>query len=129
MKSVLLRPTGRFNEQNGEEIVEPMFLDTRHTAGKSLYQGGNRNNSLDLRMNTAGVSVENATGYQILIDTMTYIKQQESKQTYYELGAFGLTPSSFVPVAVGDGAWAANILTRRVYTNAGDWEAALTRQG
>jgi len=128
MKSVLLRPTGRFNEQ-GVEIVEPQFLDNRHTASKSLYQGANRNNGLDTRYNAAGVSVENATGYQILIDTMTYIKQQESKQTYYELGSFGLTPSSFVPIAVGDGSWAANILTRRTYANAGDFEAGLTRQG
>ena len=60
---------------------------------------------------------------------MTYIKQQEAKQVYYELGAQGLTPSSFVPVAVGDGAWASNILTRRTYMNSGDWEASLTRQG
>ncbi len=128
MKSVLLQPTGRFNDQ-GEEIVEPRFLDNRHTANKSLWVKGNRANGLDARLNSAGVSVEQATGYQILIDTMTYIKQQESKQTYYELGSFGLTPASFVPIAVGDGAWASNILTRRVYTNAGDWEASLTRQG
>ena len=128
MKSVLLRPTGRFNDQ-GVEVVEPQFLDNRHTASKSLYIKGSRDNGLDTRYNAAGVSVESATGYQILIDTMTYIKQQESKQTYYELGSFGLTPASFVPVAVGDGAWAANILTRRTYANTGDWEASLTRQG
>lgn len=128
MKSVLLQHTGRLNEM-GQEIVEPRFLDSRHTAAKSLYLGGSRENGLDSRYNAAGVSVENATGYQILIDTMTYIKQQESKQTYYELGNFGLTPSSFVPIAVGDGAWASNILTRRTYTNTGDFESGLTRQG
>ena len=128
MKSVLLRPTGKF-AANGEEIIEPQFLDNRHTASKSLYLGGRRENGLDTRYNAAAATAENATGYQILVDTMTYIKQQESKQTYYELGNFGLTPSSFVPVAVGDGAWAANILTRRTYMNGGDWEASLTRQG
>ena len=128
MKSVLLRPTGRFNEA-GREICEPQFLTNRITAGKSLYVGNDPQNGLDKRYNAAAATAENATGYQILIDTMTYIKQQESVQTYYELGNFGLTPSSFVPIAVGDGSWASNILTRRVYQNSGDWEAALTRQG
>lgn len=127
MKSVLLRPTGRFNEA-GVEVCEPQFLDSRHTAGKSLYVRGSRDNGFDTRYNAAATGPENATGYQILIDTMTCIKQQESTQTYYELGSFGLTPASFVPFAVGDGAWAANILTRRTYQNAGDWEASLQRQ-
>src|ERR1019366_2556400 len=103
---------GRFNEA-GREICEPQFLTNRHTAGKQLVVDGR----LDNRYNAAAATAENATGYQILIDTMTYIKQQESTQTYYELGNFGLTPSSFVPIAVGDGAWASNILTRRTYLN------------
>lgn len=128
MKSVLLRPTGKFDNA-GDEILEPQFLNNRVTASKSLYLGGRRENGLDTRYNAAAATAENATGYQILIDTMTYIKQQESQQTYYELGSFGLTPASFVPFAVGDGQWAANILTRRTYTNAGDWEGSLTRQG
>jgi hypothetical protein len=126
MKSVLFKPTGRLNSF-GEEEKEPIFLSTRHTQGKSVYRRGRMEDGLDLRYNAAGDSVENASGYQILIDTMTYIKQQESKQTYYELA--GYKPSDFVPIAVGDGAWASNILTRRVYTNAGDFESALTRQG
>jgi len=131
MKSVLLRPTGRINSVNGEEVEEkePIFLSSRHTAGKSLYVKGRPENGMDLRVNAAAAGPENATGYQILIDTMTYIKQEESKQQYYELGAFGLTPSSFVPIAVGEGAWASNILTRRTYHNAGDFESGLTRQG
>jgi hypothetical protein len=128
MKSVLLRPTGRFNEA-GQEIKEPVFLSNRHTAHKSIFVNGDAANGLDIRLNAAASTAEQATGYQILIDTMTYIKQQESKQTYYELGNFGLTPSSFVPVAVGDGSWAANILTRRTFQNTGDFEAGLVRQG
>lgn len=128
MKSVLLRPTGRFNEA-GQEIKEPVFLNNRHTAHKSIFAGGDAANGLDIRLNAAATTAEQATGYQILIDTMTYIKQQESKQTYYELGNFGLTPSSFVPIAVGDGSWAQNILTRRTFQNTGDFEAGLVRQG
>lgn len=124
-KSVFLRPTGRFNAA-GQEEREPVFLDPRHTAGIAPIVG--RDGRPDTRINAAAAGPENATGYQILVDTMTYIKQMESKQMYYELGAFGLTPSSFIPIAVGEGAWASNILTRRTYTNFGDWEAGLTRQ-
>ena len=128
MKSVLFRNTGRLNEQ-GQEIREPMFLANRHTAHKSLFVNGDPANGLDRRLNTAAATAEQATGYQILIDTMTYIKQLESKQTYYELGSFGLKPSDFVPIAVGDGSWASQILTRRVYQNAADFESGLVRQG
>jgi hypothetical protein len=128
MKSVLFRPTGRFNEL-GQEIKDPVFLSNRHTSGKSIFLNGDAANGLDTRYNAAASGPENATGYQILIDTMTYIKQQESRQTYYELGSFGLKPSDFVPIAVGDGSWSSNILTRRVYQNAGDFEAGLIRQG
>lgn len=124
MKSVFFRPTGRFNSLHEEER-EPIFLDSRHTAGLQLKD---RSGCVDKRINAAAAGPENATGYQILTDTMTYIKQMESKQTYYELGSFGLTPSSFVPIAVGEGSWAANILTRRTYNNGGDWESGLVRQ-
>lgn len=128
MKSVLFRNTGRLNEQ-GQEIREPVFLDNRHTAHKSLFVGGDAAQGLDRRLNAAATTAEQATGYQILIDTMTYIKQVESKQTYYELGAFGQKPSDFVPIAVGDGSWASSILTRRVFQNASDFESGLVRQG
>jgi hypothetical protein len=128
MKSVLFRPTGRFNEV-GQEIKEPIFLNNRHTSHKSVFVNADPAQGLDTRFNAAATTADQATGYQILIDTMTYIKQQESKQTYYELGNFGLTPSSFVPIAVGDGSWAANILTRRTFMNSGDFEAGLVRQG
>ncbi len=127
LKSVLFRDTGRINDV-GAPLREPIFLNQRHTAGKSIFRGGRMEDGLDQRLNAAGDSPENATGYQILLDTMTYIKQQESTQSYYELGAVGLTPRSFVPVVVGEGAWAANILTRRTYRNAGDFESGLVRQ-
>lgn len=127
MKSVFLRPTGKLDGR-GREVREPVFLESYHTAGKSLWVNRDPASGLDLRLNAAATTAENATGYQILIDTMTYIKQQESTQTYYELGNFGLKPSDFVPVAVGDGSWAANILTRRTFQNTGDFYAGLQRQ-
>lgn len=126
MKSVFFRNTGRLNSAGIEER-EPTFLSNRQTQGLSLWNNGRPEDGLDLRLNAAATGPQNATGYQILIDTMTYIKQQESTQTYYELG--GKKPSDFIPVAVGEGAWAGSILTRRVYQNAGDFEAGLVRQG
>ncbi len=126
MKSVLFRNTGRFNSAGLEER-EPIFLSNRQTAGKSVSIDGDPAKGFDTRYNAAATGPENATGYQILIDTMTYIKQQESTQSYYELG--GMKPSDFIPITVGDGSWASNILTRRVYQNTGDFEAGLVRQG
>jgi hypothetical protein len=126
MKSVLFRETGRLNAL-GQPEREPVFLTPRHTAGKSLFRAGDIQNGLDQRLNAAGDSFENATGYQIAIDTMTYIKQQESQQSYYEL--LGKTPRDFVPIVVGEGAWAQSILTRRTYSNAGDFESGLVQQG
>ncbi|MDE3073906.1 MAG: DUF2184 domain-containing protein [Chloroflexota bacterium] len=126
MKSVFFRNTGKLDTA-GREVREPVFLSNRHTAHKSVYVNGDPASGLDLRFNAAAATAEQATGYQILTDTLTYIKQQESTQTYYELG--GKKPSDFVPVAVGEGAWAGNILTRRVYQNAGDFESGLVRQG
>jgi hypothetical protein len=128
MKSVLLRNTGRFNAA-GQEIKEPQFLTNRDTARLSLFKNADQTNGLDLRLNAAASTAQEATGYQILIDTLTYIKQQESTQTYYELGRFGSKPSDFVPIAVGEGAWSGSILTRRVFNNTGDFDAGITRQG
>jgi hypothetical protein len=127
MNSVFLRPTGKIDER-GRELREPQFLNNRITASKigSLYLSGDPANGLDTRFNAAASTAQEATGYQILIDTMTYIKQQEARQVYYELG--GKRPSDFVPVAVGDGSWSASILTRRTFNNGGDFEAGLVRQ-
>lgn len=132
MNSVVFYPTGRLNSDGSPER-KPAFLDARHTAGKSIFVNGDPANGIDrsvnARINAAGDSPENATGYQILTDTMTYIKQQQSVQSFYDLGAMGRTPRDFVPIDVGEGAWSANILTRRTYRNFGDFESGLTRQG
>jgi hypothetical protein len=129
MTSVFLRPTGKFDGR-GREIKEPVPLTPRQTATKTVFVNGDPQNGVDTRLNAAATTAEQATGYQILTDTMTYIKQQESTQVYYELqGPNGQrTPRDIVPIAVGDGAWAGSILTRRVFQNTGDFEAGLVRQ-
>jgi len=121
MKSVFYRDTGRFNEL-GQPVKEPVFLN--HTNNRSIFKNGDRANGLDLRLNAAGDIADSATGYQIVIDTLTYIKKQISEQKFYEVA-----PADFVPVAVGDGAFAANILTNRTYQVGDDFETGNIRTG
>lgn len=129
IQSVYYRDTGRLNDA-GDPIKEPVFLKARHCANKSIFRRPDDENSgLDFRLNAAGDSPENATGYQILMDTMTYLKQEASTQSFYELGITGTTPRSFLPVVVGEGAWANSMLTKRTYQNAGNFESGLVRQG
>jgi len=81
---------------------------------------------------TAGLSLLNANGdinstgmgYQIAIDTLTYIKKQVTDQKFYQVAI-----ADYVPVAVGDGAFAANILTNLEFSNADDFEKGNIRSG
>lgn len=134
MRSIFYRGTGRFVNQgakpdykSGEivrnnEIHTPEFLD--HTNARSIFKGGNRDNGLDLRNNAAGDTADVATGYQIVTDTLTYIKKQVSDQKFYKVA-----PADYMPVVVGDGAFSANLLTNRSYSVADDFEAGNLRTG
>jgi hypothetical protein len=121
MRSLILRPTGKF-DANGVEVKEPVFL--KNTGGKSLFRDGVRENGLDVRYNAAGDSALAASGYQIALDTLTYIIKQVTQQKFYEVA-----PADFVPVSVGEGAFAANIMTNRSYVNSGAFEDGNIRQG
>ena len=80
----------------------------------------------------AGLTVRNATGdidqstlgYQIAIDTLTFIKKQITEQKFYEIA-----PADYLPIAVGDGAFSQNILTNLVVNTSGDFEAGIINQG
>ena len=121
MRSVFYRGTGRFTTQgakpdykSGEivrnnEIHAPEFLG--HTGSRSIFKNGDRENGLDTRLNAVGDTAEVATGYQIVTDTLTYIKKQVSEQKFYKVA-----PADYLPVVVGDGAFAANLLTNRTYS-------------
>lgn len=123
MKSVYY-PTVRFNEAGQPVKGEPIFLNARDLKGKSLFKNGDQQNDLDLRFNAAGDTAETATGYQIVTDTLTYIKKQVSEQKNYTVA-----PADFIPVAVGDGSFAANILTNRTYQVGDDFETGMIRTG
>lgn len=122
MKSVFFQQV-RLNS-DGSPVFEPVFLNAHQLRGRSLFRGGSKDNGLDLRLNTAGDTADTATGYQIVIDTLTYIKKQVSEQKNYTVA-----PADFIPVVVGDGAFAANILTNRTYQVGDDFESGNIRTG
>lgn len=133
-RSVFYRPTGRFTHAGqkpdhkafeivrNNEIYAPEFL--RDTRGRSIFVGGDRQNGIDMRLNAVGDSVDTATGYQINIDTLTYIIKVVSEQKFYEV-AF----ADFMPVIVGEGSFASSLLFNRTYAVAEDFEAGNIRQG
>ena len=135
-RAVFYRGTGRFlaqghlpKEENFEivrnnEICEPQFLPNHQVCGRSIFINGDRENGLDMRMNAVGDTADQATGYQIVTDTLTYIKKQVSTQKFYKVA-----PGRFIPIVEGDGAFAANLLTNRTYEVGEDFEAGNLRQG
>jgi hypothetical protein len=134
MRSVFYRGTGRFTNAGqkpdtkaGEivrnnEIHAPEFLGS--VGNRSLFVGGDRNNGIDQRLNAVGDSADIATGYQIVTDTLTFIKKQVSEQKFYKVA-----PADYFPVVVGDGAFSANLLTNRTYMVSEDFEAGNIRTG
>lgn len=121
MNSVIYRDTGKF-DQLGNPVREAVPM--RHTGGRSIFRGGNRDNGLDIRMNAPGDTADAATGYQIAIDTLTYIKKKVVEQKFYEFAI-----SELIPVAVGEGAFAQSILTNRTYSNGATFESGNIRTG
>lgn len=88
---------------NGKGQSEPTAL--RSTQGLSLFNANGDVNS-------------SAAGFQIAIDTLTYIKKQVSMQKFYKVPF-----ADYIPVSVGDGAFAQNILTNLEFSNAGSFES------
>lgn len=84
------------------------------------------------RLSLAGLSIRNANGdidlsslgYQITIDTLTFIKQEIVEQKFYTVA-----PADFVPIAVGEGAFDQNILTNLVISTSGAFEEGIINQG
>ena len=68
--------------------------------------------------------IENATGFKIDIDTLTGIKAEVTKAKFYEV-----RPSEFMPVVVGENAWASSILTYRSQSIGSGFEAGLMDTG
>lgn len=135
MRSVFYRGTGRYTHQGhapklenfeiirNNEICAPDFL--RDTRGKFiLFEEGNMSAGIDSRINAAADTADVATGYQIAIDTLTFLSMQVSAQKFYTVPF-----AEYLPVVVGEGAFADSLLFTRSYSNAEAFEAGNIRQG
>lgn len=78
---------------------------------------------LELR-NANGDISSTAMGFQIALDTLTYIRKQVVTQKFYEIDI-----ASQVPVAVGEGAFSQSILTNLEFSNADAFEKGNIRSG
>lgn len=76
-------------------------------------------------MNATGDSIDmTSVGYQIAIDTLTWIKKSIVEQIFYEVSV-----PDYVDIAVGEGAFAQNILQNLVLNTSGDFEQGNIGQG
>jgi len=138
MKSIFYQNTGRVIRDESEmatlksdeivrdnAILAPVEMNDRRISRKqqTIWKNGRQDDGFD-RNNAVGDVADTATGYQIAIDTLTYIKKQVSDQKFYTVA-----PADFIPVVVGDGAFSDQILTNRSYSNADDFESGNLRTG
>jgi hypothetical protein len=63
------------------------------------------------------------SGYEIDINTLTAIKAQVTTQKFYKLG--DLKPSDFIPINVGENAYASEALTYTSFQASGDWRKCI----
>lgn len=66
----------------------------------------------------------NVLGYEVDITTLSTIVAQVTEQKFFEI-----TPSDFVPVVVGNGAWSSNLLTYRSYELGQDFSTGVINTG
>lgn len=80
----------------------------------------------------AGMTLRNANGdidpttlgYQIAIDTLTYIKKKMVEQKFYKVA-----PAKYLPMLVGEGSFSQSILTNLQVSASGDFEEGIINQG
>ena len=106
------------------QVLVPEELGARQVQGREFFRNGNPEDGIDDRLNAVGDVADNATGYQIAIDTLTYIKKQISQQKFYRVA-----PADYVPVVVGEGAFSQQLLTNRSFEMGDDFESGNLRTG
>lgn len=74
--------------------------------------------------NANGDIDQSSYGYQIAIDTLTYLRKEVIGQKFYEV-----PPADFIPISVGEGAFAQNILQNFTFSESGDFEEGVINQG
>ena len=68
--------------------------------------------------------IANAAGFKVDITTLTDIKAEVTQQKFYQVA-----PSDFMPVVVGEGAWADELLTYKAGSVSDQFEAGLISAG
>lgn len=89
-------------------ILKKQLINSRY-AGPSTIAGlplCNANGDID----------PNSTGYQYVIDTLSYIRDRVIEQKFYEV-----LPADYMPVDVGEAAWSDEIIQNKSYLIAGDF--------
>lgn len=76
--------------------------------------------------NSVGDFSDATMGFQIARDTLTYIRKDVVTQKFYEVDG-GLT--TYVPLPVGEGAFAQSILTNLDFSSGGDFESGIINTG
>lgn len=69
------------------------------------------------------IKFQNSTGFQVDIDTLVAIRKSVVTQKFYTLN--GKKISDYIPVAVGENAFASEILTWRSFVNADSFESGV----
>jgi len=121
MRSIQYRGTGRF--YTGAERLNADETVCGHTGEIQVAQAVRSTQGMEI-LNAVGDVNDNATGFQIAIDTLTYIKKQVTTQKFYEVPV-----ADFVPVDVGDGAFSQALLTNLTFSNSDDFEKGNIRSG
>ena len=75
-------------------------------------------------MNSSGDIDLSSTGYQFIIDSLTYIRSQVVKQRFYEISV-----ADYLPMDVGEAAWKSQIVQNREFYTGANFEDGLTDQG
>lgn len=82
-------------------------------------------NELEQRMaNTLETKIKNDLGFQIDITSLTAIAKKVSEQKF-----FTVTPSEYLPIAVGNGTWNQQINTWRSFLTAGSFSKGIINTG
>ncbi len=99
--------------ENGTEYARKLAM--RHNA-RSLAGMTLRNANGDIDPSTLG--------YQIALDTLTYIRKRVVEQKFYQVA-----PAKYIPMLVGEGAFSQSILTNLQVSSSGDFEEGIINQG
>jgi len=90
---------------------QPIVLNSREEAMAQLLQ--NQANAL-----------KNALGFEVQITTLTQIIKKHSDQKFFEVA-----PADYLPVVVGEGAWASNLEFFRQYSLGDDFATGVLNDG